>query len=71
ATVHADCVPALVVDPVHRAIAAVHAGWKGTLAGIVQKTVRQMGKRYGSEPVDCWAAIGPAIGDCCYRVSRG
>ena len=70
ATVHADCVPALVVDPVHRAIAAVHAGWKGTLAGIVQKTVRQMGKRYGSEPVDCWAAIGPAIGDCCYRVSR-
>ncbi|NLM36637.1 MAG: peptidoglycan editing factor PgeF [Firmicutes bacterium] len=69
ATVHADCVPVILVDPVHRAIAAVHAGWKGTLAGIIRKTVARLGVEYGSVPAECYAAIGPAIGSCCYRVS--
>ena len=69
ATVHADCVPVLIVDPVRRAIAAVHAGWKGTLAQIVPKTLAQMEREYGTVPEDCWAAIGPAVGACCYRVS--
>ncbi|NLW60667.1 MAG: peptidoglycan editing factor PgeF [Firmicutes bacterium] len=68
ATVHADCVPVVLVDPVHRVIAAVHAGWKGTLAGLVRKTVARMGAEYGSVPEECYAAIGPAIGSCCYRV---
>lgn len=68
ATIHADCVPVVLVDPVHRVIAAVHAGWKGTLAGIVRKTVARMGEEYGSVPAECYAAIGPAIGSCCYRV---
>jgi hypothetical protein len=69
ATLHADCVPVIIVDPLHRAVAAIHAGWKGTLAGIVKKAVKQMHRRYGTEPVDCRAAIGPAIGECCYQVS--
>lgn len=69
ATVHADCVPVLLVDPVRRVIAAVHAGWKGTLAGIVPKALQQMSRKYGSVPETCWAAIGPAIGACCYPVS--
>ncbi|HEY8392216.1 MAG TPA: peptidoglycan editing factor PgeF [Capillibacterium sp.] len=68
-TIHADCVPVVLVDPVRRVIGAVHAGWKGTLAGIVPKTVARMAAEYGSRPADCWAAIGPAIGACCYRVS--
>ena len=68
ATIHADCVPVVLVDPVHRVIAAVHAGWKGTLAGIVRKTVARMETEYGSVPEECFAAIGPAIGSCCYRV---
>lgn len=68
ATIHADCVPVVLVDPVRRVIAAVHAGWKGTLAGIVRKTVARMEAEYGCVPEECWAAIGPAIGSCCYRV---
>ncbi|HHT49330.1 MAG TPA: peptidoglycan editing factor PgeF [Firmicutes bacterium] len=70
ATIHADCVPVVLVDPVRRVIAAVHAGWKGTLAGIVGQTIKRMEAEYGSKPADCWAAIGPAVGSCCYRVSR-
>ena len=69
ATVHADGVPVLIVDPVRRAIAAVHAGWKGTLAQIVPEALQQMRREYGTVPEDCWAALGPAIGACCYRVS--
>ncbi len=69
ATIHADCVPVIIVDPVHRAIAAIHAGWKGTLAGIVEKAIQQMYIRYETEPNTCRAAIGPAIGECCYQVS--
>lgn len=67
-TIHADCVPVILVDPVRRVIAAVHAGWKGTLAGIVRKTVARMQAEYGSTPKECYAAIGPAIGSCCYWV---
>ncbi|HBR29223.1 MAG TPA: peptidoglycan editing factor PgeF [Firmicutes bacterium] len=69
ATIHADCVPVVLVDPVRRVIGAVHAGWKGTLAGIAPKTLDVMAAKYGSVPSDCFAAIGPAIGPCCYRVT--
>lgn len=64
----ADCVPILLVDPKKRAIAAVHAGWRGTLARIVEKTAGQMRMRFGSKPSDILAALGPAIGGCCYEV---
>ncbi len=64
----ADCVPILLVDERRRAVAAVHAGWRGTAAGIVGKAVADMAGRFGTEPVDLHAAIGPSIGPCCYEV---
>jgi YfiH family protein len=64
----ADCVPILLVDPKERAIAAIHAGWRGTLARIAQKTVGEMRRHFGSNPANILAALGPAIGACCYEV---
>jgi YfiH family protein len=64
----ADCVPILLVDPKKRAVAAIHAGWRGTLARIAEKTVGQMRMRFGSKPADLLAAVGPSIGRCCYEV---
>ena len=64
----ADCVPILLVDPQKRAVAAVHAGWRGTLARILEKTVGELHAHYGSKPSDLLAAIGPCIGPCCYEV---
>jgi YfiH family protein/pyridoxal phosphate enzyme (YggS family) len=64
----ADCVPILLFDPVRAAISAVHAGWRGTLLGIVKRTVVEMGRHFGSRPSDLMAAIGPAIGPCCFEV---
>jgi hypothetical protein len=64
----ADCIPILLVDERLRAVAAVHAGWRGTVAGIVGKAVAAMRDRYGSRPADLHAAIGPGIGECCYEV---
>jgi polyphenol oxidase len=64
----ADCVPILLVDPEHRAIAAVHAGWRGTLARIVEKAIGRMQMEFGSKPERLLAAVGPAIGGCCYEV---
>lgn len=64
----ADCVPTLLVDTRKRAVAAVHAGWRGTLARIVAKTVGRMRMEFGTRPNDIVAAIGPAIRLCCYEV---
>jgi hypothetical protein len=64
----ADCVPILLVDARRRAIAAVHAGWRGTLARIVQKALGKMRMSFGSRPADIIAAMGPSIGPCCYEV---
>ena len=64
----ADCVPVLIVDPVQKAIGIAHAGWKGTVDKIAQKTVLAMQKHYGTDPVHCLAAIAPSIGPCCYEV---
>jgi YfiH family protein len=64
----ADCVPILLVDPKKRAVAGVHAGWRGTLARITQKAVGRMQFEFGSNPSDLLAAIGPSIGPCCYEV---
>jgi polyphenol oxidase len=64
----ADCAPVLVVDPKERVVAAIHAGWRGTLARIVTKTIGQMQMEFGSRRQDLLAAIGPTIGGCCYEV---
>jgi YfiH family protein len=64
----ADCVPILLVDPKKRAVAAVHAGWRGTLARIAEKTVGELVANFNSKPSDLLGAIGPSIGPCCYEV---
>lgn len=64
----ADCVPILLADERNRAVAAVHAGWRGTVAEVVVKAVEAMGEHFGSDPRDIRAAIGPGIGRCCYEV---
>jgi YfiH family protein len=66
----ADCVPVLIVDPVQRAVGAFHAGWRGTVAHIVEKGVDTMQREYGSSPGDLQAAVGPSIGPCCYTVGE-
>lgn len=66
----ADCVPVLLFDPVHRAVSAIHAGWRGTVLNISGKAVREMALRYGSEPSTLLAGIGPCIGPCCYEVGE-
>jgi YfiH family protein len=64
----ADCLPILLVDARRRAVAAVHAGWRGTAARIVPAAITAMQERFGSEAADMQAAIGPGIGACCYEV---
>ncbi len=64
----ADCMPILLVDERSRAVAAVHAGWRGTAARIAVEAVAAMGGRFGTRPEDLHAAIGPGIGKCCYEV---
>jgi polyphenol oxidase len=64
----ADCVPILLVDPKKRAVAAIHAGWRGTLARIVTKTIGAMQMHFATNPRDLLATIGPSIGPCCYEV---
>ena len=64
----ADCIPILMADPRHGAVAAVHAGWRGTVANIAGKTVREMARLYKTNPSDVLAAIGPGIGRCCFEV---
>lgn len=66
----ADCVPLLMVDSRSGAIAAVHAGWRGTLAGLAPKVVRALGAAFGTRPEDLRVALGPAIGACCYEVGH-
>lgn len=68
--VTADCVPVLVADTRRRAVAAFHAGWRGTLARIVERGIGTMRREFGSRPKDLIAAIGPAIGACCYSVGE-
>ena len=66
----ADCVPVLVVDVEKRAVGAFHAGWRGTVAGIVGEGIDAMRREYGSRPEDLMAAVGPSIGACCYSVGE-
>ena len=66
----ADCVPILCWARASgtRLAAVIHAGWRGTLAGVAMKTVRHIESRYGTSPRDLWCALGPAIGPCCYEI---
>ena len=64
----ADCIPVLVADRKNRAVAAFHAGWRGTLARIVENGVGRMRLEFGSRPEHLIASIGPGIGRCCYSV---
>lgn len=66
----ADCAPVLLADVRQRVVAAFHAGWRGTLARIVERGVGTMRLEYGSRPENMVAAVGPAIGGCCYAVGE-
>jgi polyphenol oxidase len=64
----ADCVPILLADKKRRAIAAIHAGWRGTLQRIAEKAIGRMQMEFGTSPQDVIAALGPGIGQCCFEV---
>ena len=66
----ADCVPILLLDSKRRAVAAIHAGWRGTAAAIVERTVEKMSSDFETAPSDVYAAIGPCIRVCCYQVNE-
>ncbi len=66
----ADCVPVLLFDPKRGVVAAVHAGWRGTVQGIAAKTISIMSEKFGSQPSDLWAAVGPSISPDVYEVGE-
>jgi YfiH family protein len=68
--VTADCVPLLLHDPTARAVAAVHAGWRGALMGVAPAAVRTLAARFGADPSRIEAAVGPHIGACCFEVGH-
>ena len=69
-TYFADCTPLLFVDTKRHAIGAAHAGWRGTVGRIGQKTVQKMTEEFGSDPSDIITTIGPTINKCCYEVDE-
>lgn len=66
----ADCVPVLMVEPEKGVLAALHAGWRGTLKGISVRAVETFVTSWRVDPQRLWVALGPAIGGCCYEVGR-
>jgi YfiH family protein len=66
----ADCIPVLLFDPHHRVVAAVHSGWRGTVAGISGKVIERMCDEYGCRPEEIWVTLGPSIRRCCYEVDE-
>lgn len=70
-TYYADCTPLFFVDPVKKAIALAHAGWRGTVGRIGEKVVRKMNEEFSTDPGDLICCIGPAISKCCYEVDKG
>lgn len=69
-TFYADCVPLFFLDPKKKAIGLTHAGWKGTVERIGQKTIEKMVNTYESNPSDILVGIGPSIGKCCFEVGE-
>ena len=68
--VTADCVPLLFYDPSKGVAGAVHAGWKGSLARISEKTIKALQREFGCQPRNIFVGIGPSIGPCCYEVGK-
>jgi YfiH family protein len=66
----ADCVPVLIYDPHRKIVAAIHAGWRGAVGGIVSITVDSLRQRFGSEASGLHVGIGPSAGPCCYEVDE-
>lgn len=66
----ADCIPVLLYDPVKKAVAAIHSGWRGTVSKIISKTVSMMQRTYSSQPSDLLAVIGPGICEDCFQVGE-
>lgn len=66
----ADCVPILLVDPVKKAIGAVHSGWRGTVKEIVKFAINKMNSEYDCKPENLICTIGPNINKCCYEVDK-
>ncbi len=64
----ADCTPILIYDSKHKAVAAIHAGWRGTCGAIVGKTLLDMKKHFGTSGADCFAYIGTCIDECSFEV---
>ncbi len=68
AAFYADCIPVFFFDPVKRAVAIAHSGWKGTMNRIVVNTLQSMVEGLGCEPFDIEVFIGPGIGRCCFQI---
>lgn len=66
----ADCTPILIYDAGQHAVAAIHAGWRGTTARIVEKTVQAMQIQFGTRPSDCYAYVGTCIDQCSFEVGN-
>jgi len=66
----ADCLTAVLYDPVRRAVGAVHAGWRGTAMGILERAVERMTACYGTHPADLLCALGPCIDKCCFETDQ-
>lgn len=64
----ADCVPILACDPRTRAVAAVHAGWRGTVARVLEAAIAALRASFGARPADLRISLGPSIGPCCFEV---
>jgi len=69
-TLHADCMPILLCDPIRRVVASIHAGWRGTVVDVCGATAREMNVQFGTRPEEIVAFLGPAIGSCCYEVGN-
>ena len=70
AVMSADCVPILVVDKKNQAVAAVHSGWRGTVARILEKTLCEMERLFGTKGENVWAGIGPSVSMDSYEVGQ-
>ena len=69
-TTHADCTGVIVYDPTHRAAGICHAGWRGTVAGVIREVIKAMRMEFSSAPQDLLAGITPMIGACCFEVDE-
>lgn len=70
AVMSADCVPIILYDKANNAVGAVHSGWRGTVAKILEKTLREMEKVFGTRGEDIYAGIGPSVSQECYEVGE-